>query len=65
MFKQFRVQSQYNIHARGEGSGSGTFGSYVQIGKGNGPRIQSTQESADNDVQGLAFFTKLFRAFSG
>ena len=41
----------------GEGSGNGTYSSAaVVIGKTTGPKLQATQESADNDVQGLALF---------
>jgi hypothetical protein len=47
-----------NIHVDGVGSGIGTFGPFVEIGKSNGPKIQATQEGSDNDIQGLAFFTK-------
>jgi len=47
-----------NIHADGSGSGSGTFGPFVEIGRSNGPKLQATQEGVDNDIQGLAFFTK-------
>ena len=46
------------LHVFGTGSGDGTFGPSITIGKQDGPKISSTQESADNDVQGLAFFTK-------
>jgi hypothetical protein len=47
-----------NVFAFGAGSGDGTYGANIQIGKNNGPKISSTQESSDDDVQGLAFFTK-------
>jgi hypothetical protein len=47
-----------NIHVDGSGSGIGTFGPFVEIGRSNGPKIQATQEGSDNDIQGLAFFTK-------
>ena len=46
------------LHVHGAGSGSGTYGAQITIGKSNGCKISSTQESADDDVQGLAFFTK-------
>lgn len=46
------------LHVHGAGSGNGTYGAQITIGKNNGCKISSTQESADDDVQGLAFFTK-------
>ena len=46
------------LHVYGTGSGNGTYGAQITIGKNNGCKISSTQESADDDVQGLAFFTK-------
>ena len=46
------------LHVFGSGSGSGTYGAQITIGKNNGCKISSTQESTDDDKQGLAFFTK-------
>ena len=46
------------LHVYGVGTGSGTYGAEITIGKNNGPKISSTQEQTDNDYQGLAFFTK-------
>jgi hypothetical protein len=41
----------------GAGSGDGTFSTAeVVIGKHTGPKLQATQEGADNDRQGLALF---------
>ena len=46
------------LHVYGSGSGEGTYGAQITIGKNNGCKISSTQESTDDDKQGLAFFTK-------
>ena len=46
------------LHVFGSGSGSGTYGAQLTIGNNNGCKISSTQESTDDDKQGLAFFTK-------
>lgn len=46
------------LHINGSGSGSGTIGAAIRIGRLNGPRIVALQLSGDNDVQGLAFYTK-------
>jgi hypothetical protein len=48
----------------GAGSGIGTEMAGIRIGKETGPRIVATQEAIDNDVQGLAFFTKSSLTFS-
>ena len=52
------------LHVHGAGSGNGTYGAQITIGKNNGCKISSTQESTDDDVQGLAFFTKSSGAFA-
>ena len=53
------------LEVYGEGSGDGTYSTaQVTIGKTRGPKLVATQESADNDVQGLAIFTKSSGIFS-
>jgi hypothetical protein len=53
------------LEVYGEGSGDATYSTaQVTIGKTNGPKLVATQESADNDVQGLAIFTKSSSNFS-
>jgi hypothetical protein len=50
-----------NAHIVGSGTGNDTEGARLLIGKGTGdntPRITTWQESADNDVQGMRFYTK-------
>jgi hypothetical protein len=56
---------QTKLEIYGEGSGDGTYSSAaITIGKTRGPKIVATQESGDNDIQGLAFFTKSSAAYA-
>lgn len=51
------------LHVHGSNVGSGNVLSSIMLGKTNGPEIQTIQESADDDVQGLAFRVKSSAAF--
>ncbi len=46
------------LHVYGEEAGQGNVLASIMIGKNNGPEIQAIQESADDDVQSLAFRVK-------
>ena len=58
------TQPDSTLLVYGEGSGDDTYSASIGIGKQRGPRLVATQESADNDVQGLAIFTKSSGNFS-
>jgi len=59
------TQPETKLEVYGEGSGDGTYSSaQVTIGKTRGPKLVATQESSDNDIQGLAIFTKSSAQFA-
>ncbi|MGX1931311.1 hypothetical protein [Flagellimonas sp. 2504JD4-2] len=53
-----------NLHVHGSSAGLGNALASIMLGKTNGPEIQAIQESADDDVQGLAFRVKSSAAYA-